>query len=163
MHYHSPMSAKKSPPAPQSPQALASCTCGSLRRLTRRVTALYDQTLAPTGLRVTQYSLLSHLRAPQAPTLSALARAMDMDRTTLSRNLVPLVDAGWVELVAAGSGRTRLARLTPAGVRKCKEAHACWREAQDTLTQAIGPAEVAKLHATIDDYLFRLRPLVRGT
>ena len=70
------------------------CTCGRLRRLTRRLTAVYDRALAPCGLRVTQFSLMSNLLSLHAPTLSLLAEAMDMERTTLLRNLRPLAAAG---------------------------------------------------------------------
>ena len=138
---------------------IGDCTCGNLRRLTRRVTARYDHALADCGLRITQYSLLSNLRPPAAATLSALAAALDMDRTTLTRNLAPLVDAGWVVLESGGRGRTRVARLTPAGAEKFREARRRWRSAQRELDDMLGRAEVKKLHSQIDDYLTRLRPL----
>lgn len=73
-------------------QAVSGCTCARLRRLTRRMTALYDRELAPTGLRLTQYSLLATLRREGGAVgiaVSDLAAAMDMDRTTLTRNLRP--------------------------------------------------------------------------
>ncbi|HUN93514.1 MAG TPA: MarR family winged helix-turn-helix transcriptional regulator [Burkholderiaceae bacterium] len=135
------------------------CTCSQLRRLTRRVTAHYDHALAPCGLRVTQYSLMAQIHRLASPTLSALADAIDMDRTTLSRNLGPLVDAGWVELVPGAQGRNRVARLTAAGLSKWRVARASWRAAQDAIEQTLGTSQVARLHADVDIYLERLRPL----
>src|SRR3989442_15123511 len=80
----------------------SACTCFRLRSLTRRVTQLYDQALAPSGLTVTQYSLLAHaLRQGAAPTLSALAPQLFTDRTTLTRHLKPPADPG---LVKGGDG-----------------------------------------------------------
>ena len=83
------------------------CTNFKLRQLMRRVGQLYDVELAQAGLRTTQYSLLSHVvkLAPVRPV--DLARAMKMDASTLTRNLRPLVDAGWVTLDAGPDARSR--------------------------------------------------------
>src|SRR4029453_11492813 len=102
------------PAAPDS--AIHGCTCARLRRLNRRVTAVYDRALAPLGLRVTQYSLLASLRPAPALTLTELAALLDMDRTTLTRNLKPLSEGGWVELhTYAADSRARRVRLTGEG------------------------------------------------
>jgi DNA-binding MarR family transcriptional regulator len=71
------------------------CTNLKLRQLVRRVSRLYDAQLAPAGLKTTQYSLLSHVvtLGPLRP--GELARAMNMDASTLTRNLRPLQAAGW--------------------------------------------------------------------
>jgi len=71
------------------------CTCEGLRRLTRRMTVVYDRHLAEVGLTVGQYSLLVNIGAETLP-LSRLARRTATDRTTLTRSLAPLVKAGWV-------------------------------------------------------------------
>ena len=75
-------------------QSISGCTCFKLRRLTRRVTAVYDRALAAAGIRVTQYSVLGHVRRLKGASISELADALDMDRTTLTRNLKPLLDSG---------------------------------------------------------------------
>ena len=141
-----------------APPQVQGCTCNRLRRLTRRVTAVYDHALAACGLRGTQFSLLSNLLVLQTPTLSVLAEAMDMERTTLTRNLRPLIAAGWVALQPGRNARNREARMTPAGRAKLAQDKPHWRRAQSTLNSALGDAEVVRLHRLVDRYL----PLLRG-
>jgi DNA-binding MarR family transcriptional regulator len=138
------------------------CTCGRLRRLTRRITAVYDHTLAPCGLRITQFSVLSNLLKLQAPTLSELANAMDMERTTLLRNLRPLVAAGWVRVEARANSRQLQASLTPAGRAKYSDARPLWRLAQNAVNSVLGETEVIRLHRRVDRYLSQLRPNLKG-
>src|SRR4051812_44580671 len=85
-------------PALDQARAVNGCTCAKLRRLARRVTQSYDRVLQASGLKVTQYSLLVNLRENSALSVSALAEKMAMDRTTLTRNLKPLVHAGLVNV-----------------------------------------------------------------
>jgi DNA-binding MarR family transcriptional regulator len=148
---------------PPADPTIHGCTCALLRRLNRRLTAVYDRTLAPLGLRVTQYSLLSNLRRSPQPTLTELAALLDMDRTTLTRNLKPLVDAGWVRMRQGGQdARARNAELTTAGRELLETARPLWRRAQDEINATIGRAEVARLHALADAALPRLRPADDG-
>src|SRR5262245_65682438 len=86
------------------PPGIGSCTCFKLRRLTRRVTAVYDRALSGAGMRVTQYSLLTHLRGLRGAAMSELAKILDMDRTTLTRNLRPLIEAGRIEAEPGDEG-----------------------------------------------------------
>jgi DNA-binding MarR family transcriptional regulator len=138
------------------------CTCAKLRRLTRRITAVYDRELAVVGLRVTQYSLMANLRSQAGAAgvaLTELADRMDMDRTTLTRNLRPLVDRGWAELVAGEhDARVRLARLTPAGKVLLQQARPHWKRAQDEVTTTLGQAQVARLHQQLDAATPLFRP-----
>jgi DNA-binding MarR family transcriptional regulator len=94
----------------------------------------------------------------QTPTLSELAGAMDMERTTLLRNLRPLVEAGWVRVEARANSRQLQASLTPAGRAKYSEARPLWRLAQNAVNSALGETEVIKLHRRVDRYLSQLRP-----
>lgn len=138
--------------------SLKGCTCFRLRRLSRRVTQHYDGWLAEAGLRVTQYSLLSMLVWSDGPTLSQLAEQMDMDRTTLTRNLRPLEAAGWVQLLPdEHDRRSRVVRLTPAGRTLWERAKPRWRAAQDSLNTALGTQQVGQLHELLDASLRRLR------
>lgn len=138
------------------------CTHFKLRQVQRRVSQRYDRALAPSGLKTTQYSLLSHVikLGPLRP--GTLARAMAMDASTLTRNLRPLVDAGWVALGAGADRRSRLVRITEAGLAKRAQASLCWRAAQDDLNQLLGPSRVLALHAQIDDCLELLAPPTAG-
>jgi DNA-binding MarR family transcriptional regulator len=138
--------------------AVGGCTCFKLRRLNRRVTAVYDRALSAAGMRVTQYSLLGHLRGLSGVPISELAEMLDMDRTTLTRNLKPLLESGWVKVRSSDEdARIRLVRLTPAGEERWKDARTYWRQAQDEINATIGPASLAALHQMLDSYvpLFR--------
>jgi DNA-binding MarR family transcriptional regulator len=114
------------------------CACANLRKAARAVTQLFDEALAPSGLRVTQFTLLvtSHLSGES--TINELAERMAMDRTTLSRNLKPLVRGGLLEMRPGEDGRTRLVRLTPAGEQALEEAYPLWQQAQLETVSALG-------------------------
>ncbi|TDM08793.1 MAG: MarR family transcriptional regulator [Ideonella sp. MAG2] len=134
------------------------CTNFKLRQLVRRVTQHYDTEMAAVGLKTSQYSLLSHVLklGPLAP--GALARAMTMDASTLTRNLKPLLEAGWVDMQPGADGRTRSVSITPLGRDKRTEAQRRWRAAQDGLNAVLGLHNVAALHALIDESLTLLEP-----
>lgn len=129
------------------------CTNFKLRQLTRRVTQLYDRELARTGLKTTQYSLLSHVLKLGPLRAGDLARAMTMDASTLTRNLKPLVAAGWVDLMTCADGRARTITITAAGRAKREQARRSWQQAQQRLDDRLGSGRVAALHALIDESL----------
>jgi DNA-binding MarR family transcriptional regulator len=143
-----------------APHSISGCTCSKLRRLTRRVTAVYDRALAEVGMRVTQYSVLGQLRRLAGASMSELADALDMDRTTLTRNLKPLLEAGWVQVQASKSdARMRSVQLTPAGEKQLQLAKKHWRRAQNEVNVTIGEQRIGELHALIDAYLPLFRPV----
>jgi len=129
------------------------CTHDALRRLMRRLSQHYDARLRPLGLKTTQYSLLAHTAwlGPVRPV--DLAEAMGLEASTLTRNLKPLVQAGWVVLGAGADARSRLVSLTDAGRAKLAEARGPWREAQAALAGLLGVERVAALHALADESL----------
>ncbi len=133
------------------------CTCDRLRKLTRRITQHYDTRLAPAGLRVTQYSLLARLVHGGPTPMSALARLMEMDRTTLTRNLKPLADARFVEIATGADARSRVVSVTARGREARLAARDLWRRAQDEVNRALGADHVAALHAALEDSLARLK------
>src|ERR1700687_3237204 len=98
------------------------CTCGRLRRAARALTQLYDDLMAPSGLRVTQFSLLRTLSREGPSRMSALAEALLLDRTALSRTLDPLVARGMVAIVAGRDARTREISLTRDGEKALRSA-----------------------------------------
>lgn len=121
---------------------------------------MYNRALAPTGMRVTQYSVLSNLRGSDAVPVSQLAEMLDMDRTTLTRNLKPLADAGWVELRPSPlDARVRLVALTSSGDEQLRTARGYWRRAQEEVNSTIGEADLAQLHAVLDRYVPLFRPI----
>lgn len=140
------------PPLPGA-QRLQGCTNLKLRQLTRRVTQHYDAELAQAGLKTTQYSLLSHVLKLGPIRPGDLAQAMKMDASTLTRNLKPLLGAGWVELGEGADGRSRLITITPTGREKRQAAQRHWKMAQTSLSRQLGVQRVQALHALMDEAL----------
>src|SRR3954466_14728330 len=103
------------------------CTNLKLRQLMRRVAQHYDAEVGKTGLKTTQYSLLSHVvkLGPVRPV--DLAAAMRFRASTLPRNLRPVIDAGWVHLGPGPDSRSRLVTATPEGREKRQDAQRRWR------------------------------------
>ena len=134
------------------------CTNMRLRQLMRRVTQHYDLEMAKAGLKTTQYSLLSHVfkLGPLRP--GALAQSMKVSASTLTRNLKPLIDAGWLELAAGDDARSRSVLITPLGRAKREEARHRWKVAQDSLNQRLGIERVLALHGLINESLELLTP-----
>ncbi len=132
------------------------CTNLKLRELGRVVTRHYDAYVAPTGLKNSQYSLLSHvvLLGPIRP--GELASRMRLDASTLTRNLQPLVAAGWVEQGPGDDARSRSVVATEAGRAKRTEAQRVWKQAQLALNARLGNERVAALHALLDECLAAL-------
>lgn len=128
----------------------ALCHCLALRQASRTITNAYDTALAPTGLRVTQFSILLTLSARSPMTVNELASALVLDRTTLTRNLKPLERD---ELLSTGPGehdqRERLIALTDAGRAKLAEAMPPWRDAQKAFEQQIGKMKTTELRALL--------------
>jgi len=127
------------------------CTNLRLRQLMRRVAQLYDVEMAKAGLKTTQFSLLSHILkfGPLRP--GELALKMKFTPSTMTRNLKPLLDAGWARLAAGVDARSRTVTITPAGQAKRQEALQHWKAAQESLNQRLGVARVLALHALINE------------
>ncbi len=138
------------------------CTNLKLRQLTRRVTQYYDAEVGKTGLKITQYSLLSHVVKLGPLRAVDLATVMRVSTSTLSRNLQPLVANGWIEVNAGDDARSRLISATVAGQAKRAEAQRKWRVAQEGINATLGIERVMALHALIDESLELLSPLESG-
>jgi DNA-binding MarR family transcriptional regulator len=129
------------------------CTNLKLRQLSRLVSRHYDAFVAPTGLKSTQYSLLSHvsLAGPIRP--SDLAQRMRIDASTLTRNLQPLIAQGWLTLGPGEDARSRLVAVTDTGREKRAEGQRAWKQAQVALNERLGEARIVALHSIIDECL----------
>ncbi|WP_345798578.1 MarR family winged helix-turn-helix transcriptional regulator [Castellaniella sp. MT123] len=126
------------------------CTNLKLRQLTRMVTRHYDRHVSETGLKNTQYALLSYIveLGPIRP--GDLARRMHMDASTLTRNMQPLVAHGWLKIGAGSDARCRLVEATAAGQTKRSETRHVWKEAQVALNERLGVERIAALHDLLD-------------
>ena len=132
------------------------CTNLKLRQLMRRVAQVYDAEVGKTGLKGTQYSLLSYVVKLGPLRAVDLAAAMKITASTLSRNLQPLAAAGWIVIVPGEDARSRLIEATDAGRVKRAEAQKRWRVAQESVNHALGIDRVVALHALIDEAMARL-------
>jgi DNA-binding MarR family transcriptional regulator len=135
---HVPDAATKNLDAARLREVARACACANLRSAARALTQLFDEALARSGLRATQFTLLVTSRLMGESTINELAERMAMDRTTLSRNLKPLVRSGLLEVRPGEDGRTRLVRITPAGERSLEEAYPLWQQAQQEIVDVLG-------------------------
>ena len=123
----------------------ATCTCANLRKAARVVTQAFDTALQPSGLRATQFTVLATLAKRGEMPLMKLAEAMVLDRTTLTRNLRPLIAKGLVSEARDADRRVRRLGLTGAGQAALEAALPHWRDAQARLVTALGPWRWADL------------------
>jgi DNA-binding MarR family transcriptional regulator len=115
------------------------CTNSAIRRASRRLGQLYEDAMGDTGLKGTQFSLLTQIRHDGQPTLKALADTMVMDLSALGHTLKPLIRDGLVELVPDPKDRrVKRARLTAAGEAKQAEMFERWQQTQSRFDDTFG-------------------------
>ena len=117
----------------------ALCTCANLRMAARAVTQAYDRALAPANLKLTQFSLMTTLERLGEVPLTVLAEKLVMDRTTLTRNLRPLIDRGLVISARTDDRRVRQLTLSDEGLKLLREAWPMWERAQAATVYGLGP------------------------
>ena len=127
----------------------ANCACLHAREAARAVTRAYDRAFAPLGLRATQFSLLVALSVAEPPAITVLAERLGMDRTTLTRNLRPLLRDGLVELAPANGPRPRPPAITRKGTALLDKAVGHWRRAQGALQESLGRDGMAQALAAL--------------
>jgi DNA-binding MarR family transcriptional regulator len=132
----------------------AGCSNFKLRQATRVVSRHYDAVMATaTGLKTSQYSLLSHIDklGPLQP--SELAAHMALEPSSLSRNLQPLIARGWVLVGPGNNQRSRTLSLSDSGRAKRAEARSAWKSAQLAFNARLGVERVVRLHDLLDECL----------
>ncbi|WP_374650510.1 MarR family winged helix-turn-helix transcriptional regulator [Dongia sp.] len=136
---------------PQAAAKFEQCNCLAVRQAARHLTQFYDQFLAQSGLRTTQFSILAKLMGLGPLSINALAKELVMDRTTLGRNMLPLEREGLIEIVAGTSDRrTRELRLTRAGHERMQAAAPGWNAAQAKFEASFGRKRSSELRALLD-------------
>jgi DNA-binding MarR family transcriptional regulator len=126
------------------------CSCAALRQAARHVTQFYDATLAPSGLGLNQFSILSRIKAVGPVAIQDLARLLVMDRSTLGHLLRPLQRRRLVTLVIdAQDRRSRRVALTAAGRALLAKARPMWAEAQRRLARAMGEDAARELRVVL--------------
>lgn len=118
------------------------CHCTNMRRSSRAMTQFYDDMLKPSGLKVTQYSLLNHLRRLGPLTMNELSTAIRLERTTLVRNLKPLEKMGLISIIVENPSHVRLVNLTEKGLNSLEIAIPYWNQAQQPMNELLTDEEI---------------------
>ncbi|WP_104665228.1 MarR family winged helix-turn-helix transcriptional regulator [Ensifer adhaerens] len=124
---------------------MSRCYCALLRKATRRVTSVYDDALQPIGLNLAQFSLLRHIARDEPISMTELARKIELERSTVSRNVKVLEGMG---LAAVGGGkdqREAIVGLTENGHRILIDGAPLWQGAQDKIEARLGTDATAQL------------------
>ena len=135
------------------------CTCFRVRGAARRVTQIYSRHLAPTGLKISQFSLLGFVCAEGPVAIGRLSDLLLTDRTTLTRNLSPLLKDGLIERAQSGDRRRHELVATPAGRALFRRALPLWSAAEQEVRAAMGPRLTADLHGAIERSMEKLAAL----
>ncbi len=139
-------------------QSVQNCTCFNLRKATRAATQLFDEALKPCGLYGTQFTLLAAINSKKNVTITELSKALVMDRTTLTRNLIPLQKKSWVEVIPGEDKRTRMLSLARAGRKVLKQAMPHWRRAQNQIVKELGTTNWEELMNSLSKTIKKLDP-----
>src|SRR6202040_2596617 len=125
------------------------CVCGYVRKLSRVVTAIYDGALADAGVKTSQFSVLVAVANRDKARPAELIKLLQMDESTLSRNVERMCARGWLRLERNEDRRSHLIEVTDKGralIRKCMPA---WQQAQEEVSQRIGADTVAALRSAL--------------
>ena len=123
----------------------SACICNNLRRAARLVTNYYDKLLEPTGLRASQVTVLVVLYLSGVQTINEMAEKLELDRTTLTRNLKPLAHEGLLTIAPGSDQRTRVVALTPKGEAALLKVLPLWEQAQSHMVEGIGESNASLL------------------
>ncbi len=118
-------------------ECFAECVCANLRMASRAITQLYDEELRPTGLRLTQFSILGATKAMEPVTVTQLAEATVTDRTTLTRNLKLLEKRGLIRVQVGNDRREREVTLTDRGTEALIRGLPLWHKAQARVVKGL--------------------------
>jgi DNA-binding MarR family transcriptional regulator len=121
------------------------CTCNNLRKAARAVTQYYEEALRPSGIRATQFSLLTTVKQFGTVNIGTLAEQSVMDRTTLTRNLKLLEDEGLITITPGADARVRDVTLTPLAHERLAVAYRYWKKAQAHMAETLGTERVRRL------------------
>jgi DNA-binding MarR family transcriptional regulator len=131
--------------APLNRPSSTACAFSNIRRASRTNSRSYDRALRPSGRKITQYSLPSVVREPGPISISGLADALALERTSLTRNLRPLEQQGLIRVSPEGYRRARLGEITDEGLALWQRALGLWQTAQQTIDEHLGAERSAEL------------------
>jgi DNA-binding MarR family transcriptional regulator len=125
------------------------CLGGCVRKLSRMVSAIYDGALANAGLKTSQFSVLVSVANRKQARPAQLTKHLQLDESTLSRNVERMCARGWLRLVQDADRRSHLIEVTDKGqalIRKCLPA---WQKAQAEVSRRLGTDTVAELRSAL--------------
>nr|WP_243369473.1 MarR family transcriptional regulator [Microvirga solisilvae] len=114
------------------------CHCTRLRMVTRKISALYDAALASEGINVAQFAMLRNIARSQPISLTDLARRLELDRSTMGRNVRVIEKMGLVEMGKGEDQREAVVKLTTAGEVLLARALPLWEACQDDMAKRLG-------------------------
>lgn len=130
-----------------------SCLCQRIQRAGRVIGRRFDEAFRPLGINNWQFSVLAAIKYLGTPTIGELAEGLGMDRTTVTKNLKPLVRRALLRVAAdAQDARARRISLTEAGEAILAEAGGRWQQAQRAVTACIPPEELAVLSSSLERF-----------
>jgi DNA-binding MarR family transcriptional regulator len=118
--------------------AAAGCFCLASRQAARKITRLYDRYMQESGIRVTQFTILSQLMLRGEMPIGKLAGILGMERTTLTRNLTPLEEQKWISIKAGDDPRARVIGITGQGRSAVRRSFPYWSKAQAHIGKLLG-------------------------
>lgn len=127
------------------------CVCFNLRKASRLLSLVYDQALKPTGIKVTQFSLMMAVAGNSGIPIGKLARPLGMDRSTLSRNAKILENKGLIEIKEGEDRREQIFNLTEEGISLLQEAIPIWEGVQKELAENMGNKRLTELLSDLRD------------
>jgi len=130
------------------------CIAVRVRLLSRMVTQIYDAAMKPFGVKLNQMTILSLVYLKGEIGLEALGRRLRMEKSTASRNIERLRNAGWLDVVPAASGNRKVLRVTPAGEALLSDVHEAWQDAQAQAERLLG-SDGAKAICGVADAIWR--------
>lgn len=128
------------------------CYCITLCRAANAITAYYDEGLQSTGMTTKQFSLLLHLSRLEEASTGELADYVNLERSTVTRNLKILVEQGWVYDKAEPGKRNHRYAVTEAGQQKIEEADVIWEQLQENLNEMLGEDNMQTLRSASTRY-----------
>lgn len=129
------------------------CACFNVRRVSRQLAQLYDRALEPSGLKNTQFTVLAVASVAGPISITELSRLLDLDRTTLTRNLRIMEREGLVVVGSGKDARSKTITVSAAGMSRLQMATPLWRSAQAKILRRFGRDRWGSLRAELQDML----------
>jgi DNA-binding MarR family transcriptional regulator len=129
----------------------ANCMATRVRQLSRIVTRVYDDAMRPLGITASQYTLLAQLAARDGITAVEIGHELDIEKSTLSRNLKRLLALGHIVMDPPAGRRGRGLHLTPKGATVLKDAYPIWQLCQSKTMSIMGGESRAVLDSLLDN------------